>query len=267
MKENQCVSCLGRLAEGALLCELCYDSWFDSCTSKEHPLTYCAARSEELLAILNMQLANPNWHDDKLLNLLESVNVLQCIEYQLAGKVGVEPEVKGFLQSILVALYVKSSFSGQLFHRFVMYESVSVLIAQKSEEFCKKVHEWKAELWTDIQKSDKRHESGILFQKKLKRLKMELLVLLSTIMVVFVLGFVLYTVESALGYYLLLSGGLLTVIVILLWLVRYSGFGLNLALKPATRYLLEQILVPENYLASLHQTYERLERIERHSHC
>ncbi|MCE1155202.1 MAG: hypothetical protein LWW91_03600 [Bacteroidales bacterium] len=69
------------------------------------------------------------------------------------------------------------------------------------------------------------------------------------------------------GYYLLLSGGLLTVIVILLWLVRYSGFGLNLALKSATRYLLEQILVPENYLASLHQTYERLERIERYSHC
>lgn len=265
MKENQCVSCRNGQTNEELLCEICYSSWFNSCLKEELPKSVCISKSQELLAALELRFENPVGNNDTLNKLLESVNVLQCIEWLLTPAEHISPPIKKYIISVLSALLEKSNFSGQLYHRLVVYEQISTLIARKDNRFLQKILLQSDDLWSDIQKYRKRHKTGLIFQKRLKRLKRELTVLLISVLALLVGGFVLYVAEKTPGLYLVLSGALLAVLVVFLWIVRYNSYDLNLSLKTRVQYQLEQFFVPEEYLASLQKSHDRLNSIVKNA--
>lgn len=265
MKENLCVSCRNGQTNEELLCGICYNSWFNSCLKEELPKSVCISKSQELLAALERRLDNPEVNNDALNTLLDSINVLQCLEWLLTSPDRVSLSMKEYLHAVLSALLEKSNFSGQLFHRLVVYEHISTLIARKENRFLQKILLQSDDLWTDIQKYRKRHKTGLIFQKRLKRLKRELTVLLISVLLLLVGGFVLYVAEKPPGLYLVLSGALLAVLVVFLWISRYNSYDLNLSLKTRVQYQLEQFFVPEEYLASLQKSHDRLNSIVKNA--
>lgn len=265
MKENLCISCWNWQAKEELLCGVCYVKWFNSCVKEELPSVLYISKSEDLLAALELRLENPERHNHTLNKLLESVNVLQCLEWLLTSPGLVSLPVKEYIISVLSALLEKSNFSGQLYHRLVVYEKISTLIASKNTKFLQKVSLQSDDLWTDIQKYRKRHKTGLIFQKRLKRLKGELSALLILVLLLLVGGFVLYVAEKTPGLYLVLSVALLAVLVVFLWIARYNSYDLNLSLKTRVQYQLEQFFVPEEYLASLQKSHDRLNSIVKNA--
>lgn len=175
----------------------------------------------------------------------------------------ISPEVIAYLQTVLVDVYEKLSFSNQLFYRIIEYEQVSVLIARKSSAFLQKVNEARDDYWLTINRCKKRHNSGLLFNQRLKRLKAELSGILALIVLFLSVGFVLYALHNSIGGYLLIASGGLIVLVVFLWISRYSAFDLNLSLKPNVSYQLDQFFVSENYMKSLQNRCDRMDAIIR----
>jgi hypothetical protein len=90
-------------------------------------------------------------------------------------------------------------------------------------------------------------------------------VLLISVLLLMVGGFVLYVAEKTPGLYLVLSGALLAVLVVFLWISRYANFDLNLTVKTRVQYQLEQFFVPEDYMASLQKSHDRLNSIVKNA--
>lgn len=171
MKENLCVSCRNGQTNEELLCGICYNSWFNSCLKEELPKSVCISKSQELLAALERRQENPEVNNDALNTLLDSINVLQCLEWLLTSPDHVSLSMKEYLYSVLSALLEKSNFSGQLFHRLVVYEHISTLIARKDNKFLQKVLLQTDDLWSDIQKYRKRQKNRSHLSKTLKAVK------------------------------------------------------------------------------------------------
>lgn len=265
MNKKQCVSCLNQIADEELLCGICYDKWRQSCLNEKLAENFCAIKSDKLFAAVRAHLLGSNENNLILIEFLKTSNVLQCVEWQLVNRPMISPEVIEYLQTVLIDVYEKSTSSNQLFYCIIEHEQVSVLIARKSSVFFQKVKEARDDYWLTVNSCKKRHNSGLFFKQKLKRLKTELSVLLALIVLFLTVGFVMYASDNSIGGYLLIASGGLTVLVFFLWIARYSSFDLNLSIKPRVGYQLDQFFVPENYLTSLQNMYSRMDAIIKKS--
>lgn len=157
MNEKQCVSCLNRIAEEELLCGICYDNWSQSCLNENLAENFCAIKSDKLFAAVRAHLLSSNENNLILIELLKTSNLLQCVEWQLVNRPMISPEVIEYLQTVIIDLYEKSSFSKQLFCRIIEYEQVSVLIARKSSIFLREVKEKRDDCLFEINRCKKIH--------------------------------------------------------------------------------------------------------------